>query len=138
MTPLRPFDFAQGYAGQASSKKAYVLGLSGDLGSGKTTFVQGFAKGLGIKQRIVSPTFILMRTYEIPKGKYKHFYHIDLYRLEGDLESELVNLGLPEVLSDSTNIVLVEWVEKAKDFFKSHQLIKFETISEEERKIFVQ
>ena len=60
-------------------KKAFVLGLEGDLGGGKTTFLQGFAKGLGIKEKILSPTFVLMKRFSINKNKpgFKDFYHLD-------------------------------------------------------------
>src|SRR4030042_7068115 len=54
---------------QGARKQALVLGLKGDLGGGKTTFIQGFAKGLGIKQKVLSPTFIIMRKFQIPKSK---------------------------------------------------------------------
>lgn len=57
-----------------------ILCLYGDLGSGKTTFTQGFARGLGITSRLLSPTFIIVRRYTIP-GSEKFLYHIDLYRL---------------------------------------------------------
>jgi tRNA threonylcarbamoyladenosine biosynthesis protein TsaE len=117
-----------------SSKGATVIGLSGNLGSGKTTFTQGFTRGIGIKQRIVSPTFILMRTYEIPKGEHKHFYHIDLYRLEGSVASQLADLGIGEILGDPENIVLVEWAERAEAILTPNKSIDFEVLSENKRK----
>ena len=65
---------------------ATVLALQGDLGAGKTTFTQGFARGLGIKRRTASPTFIIMRRFAIPamrgKKQFKNFYHIDAYRFK--------------------------------------------------------
>ncbi len=79
-----------------------VIALSGDLGAGKTTFVQGFAKGLGIKDSIISPTFVLIR-------QYKNLYHVDLYRI-----NTFDHLGLEEILSNPNNIVLIEWAEKLK------------------------
>jgi tRNA threonylcarbamoyladenosine biosynthesis protein TsaE len=92
---------------------AIVLALSGDLGSGKTTFTQGFARGLGIEKRILSPTFILMRSYELLEGRY--FYHIDLYRLEEKIKEELENLGAFDIFKDPKSIVIIEWAEKAKE-----------------------
>jgi len=62
-----------------SRKKAMVFGLQGDLGSGKTTFVQGFARGLGIKEKILSPTFVILKSYG-------SFFHIDCYRIESSRE----------------------------------------------------
>ncbi|RLC30881.1 tRNA (adenosine(37)-N6)-threonylcarbamoyltransferase complex ATPase subunit type 1 TsaE, partial [Candidatus Woesebacteria bacterium] len=75
----------------ADLKGGETLALTGELGSGKTTFIQGLAEGLGVKGRIISPTFILMRKYEASKSD---FYHIDFYRLEDDLENEIKNLGI--------------------------------------------
>lgn len=85
-----------------------IIALIGELGSGKTTFVQGFAKGLGIKEKIISPTFVLIRQHKIPKTK-KVLYHIDLYRLEKNYSQEL---GLEEIINDPKNIVVIEWAEK--------------------------
>lgn len=93
---------------------ASVFALSGDLGSGKTTFVQGLAVGLGITARVTSPTFILLRQYSIPNGSFKMLHHIDLYRFEYGVDTELENIGFSELIADPTNIVLVEWAEKAE------------------------
>lgn len=95
---------------EAFAKKLHggdVVALYGELGSGKTTFVQGLAKGLGVHRRIISPTFIIVRKYE---SGIRNFYHIDLYRIES--ERELVGLGIEEVLSDREGIVAIEWAEK--------------------------
>lgn len=89
-----------------------VFALVGDLGAGKTTFVQGFAKALGVKNRIVSPTFLIFRNYKLKSGKYKKFYHVDLYRIES--EKELNVLGFKKILNDPKNILLIEWAEKIK------------------------
>ncbi len=91
------------------------------MGAGKTTFVRGFAKGLGIKEKIISPTFVLIKQHQIPNSK-KLLYHIDLYRLEN---SNLIkNLGLEEILNNS-NLIIIEWAEKIekllpKDTVKIH------------------
>jgi tRNA threonylcarbamoyladenosine biosynthesis protein TsaE len=79
----------------------------GDLGSGKTTFIQGLAKGLGVKRRIISPTFIIVRHYEISGG---NFYHVDLYRTE--TKHDLLGVGLDQIIKDENNIVALEWAEK--------------------------
>ncbi len=108
----------------AKNFKSGVIALSGPLGAGKTTFVQGFAKGLGIKDKIISPTFVLIRQHE-------DFYHIDLYRL-----SNFDGLGLEEILSNKDNIVLIEWAEKIKDLLPKNTIwITFEMLSENKRKI---
>lgn len=82
--------------------------LYGDLGAGKTNFVKGLAQGLGITKRIISPTFVVVRTYSMPDEK--QFYHIDLYRLENN--TDLQNAGIFEVLESGNAIVAIEWAEK--------------------------
>lgn len=86
-----------------------IILLSGELGAGKTTFVQGFAEAIGIKDKVISPTFVLMRQHPIPNGQ-RTLHHIDLYRL--DQVSDLNSLGLSEILSDDRNIVFIEWPER--------------------------
>ena len=106
------FNFAKGL------KKGQVICLYGDLGSGKTTFTQGLAEGLGIKEKIISPTFIIIRTYPS-----KNFYHVDLYRVEND---GMQGLGLEEILGDTSNISVIEWAEKLKDLLPEKRIdIKF-------------
>lgn len=113
-----------------------VFALSGDLGSGKTTFVQGFAEGLGISSRIISPTFILMRKYKVGD---KDFYHIDLYRLEGDIENEVARLGINDIWKRPENVVIIEWAEKVKEMIpESARWIKFENLGGDKRKIIIQ
>ena len=90
-----------------------VIALTGELGAGKTIFVQGFAEGLGIKDKIISPTFVLIRQHKIPKSS-RMLYHIDLYRLE-----DFAELGLQEITEDPNNIVLIEWAEKLKELPKN-------------------
>ena len=110
-----------------------VFALSGDLGSGKTTFVQGFARGLGVTARIVSPTFILMRKYATPE---KNFYHVDLYRFEEKVEEEVINLGLTDIWGREENITVIEWAEKIKNMIPAMaKWIKFENLGGEKRKI---
>ncbi len=122
----------------ASLKGGEVLALTGDLGSGKTTFIQGLAAGLGIKQRIISPTFIIMRNY-LPRRKAgNNFYHVDLYRLEGNLGHELDNLGITDIWNKDNTIVAIEWAEKIRDLLPSSTIwINFEQIDDETRKITI-
>jgi tRNA threonylcarbamoyladenosine biosynthesis protein TsaE len=79
-----------------------VVLLAGDLGSGKTTFAQGLARGLGVDEQVTSPTFVLMRSYT---GRVELF-HVDAYRF--DQLQEIIDLGLPEVLDDG-GVAMIEW-----------------------------
>ena len=115
-----------------------VVCLYGDLGAGKTTFIQGLARGLGIKNRIISPTFIIVRKYNIrikDKGlMIKNFYHIDLYRI--DTASDIEGLGLGEILSSKDSIVAIEWAEKlGSKLPKQRTDIYFENIDDDKRQI---
>lgn len=112
--------------------------LYGELGSGKTTFVQGLAKGLGIKQRIISPTFIIVRSYKIrinDKGlMINDFYHIDLYRTNND--KDLEGLGIEEIINDKNNIIVIEWAEKMENLLPKKRIdIKFYYEKESTRKV---
>ena len=125
-----------------SSKKqrdrALVLALEGDLGGGKTTFLQGFAKGLEIKQKILSPTFVLMRKFQIPnyKQRFKNFYHFDCYRVQKP--KEILDLDFRQIISDKKNIVAVEWADKIKKILPRNIIeIKFEFKSKNTRRISI-
>lgn len=102
--------------------------LSGDLGSGKTTFAQGFARGLGITTRLLSPTFIIVRRYQIPNTTY-WFYHLDLYRVE--LEKELETLGIREILQNPQALVAVEWAEKLGDLLPQKRIDMYFSLQDE-------
>lgn len=127
------------------SDSAMVVCLYGDLGFGKTTFVQGMAKGLGIEKKILSPTFIILRSYEI-KAKsqtpnitaqnLKTFYHVDLYRLNS--EEEILDLGLLDILQNPENIVAIEWPEKMGSLLpEKHIKIRIEYLENDRRKIII-
>ena len=108
------------------------MALTGDLGSGKTTFVQGLAEGLGFAGRIISPTFILMR-------KYPRFYHVDLYIFEKNVAQEVENIGLTDIWGKDKNIVVIEWAEKIKDLIPPKaNWIKFEDMGEDKRRITIE
>lgn len=115
-------------------KKAIVLGLGGDLGGGKTTFLQGFAKGLGIKEKILSPTFVIMKKFQILNSKFKNFYHFDCYRISKT--KEILNLGFKEIIFNPQNIVAVEWANRIRKIMPKNTIwISFELINEKKRKI---
>ncbi len=121
------------------TKKAFVLALEGDLGGGKTTFLQGFARGLGIKDKILSPTFVLMKKFRIKTGEksaFKEFYHLDCYRIENP--KEILNLGFKKIISNPHSIVAVEWADRIKKILPEDVLIlKFEFINENTRRIWL-
>ena len=127
------------------TKGSRVIALYGELGSGKTTFVQGLAVGLDIKRRIISPTFIIIRSYKIKnqKSKIKNkaqnlklLYHIDLYRIRD--EQDIKGLGIDEIMGNSDNIIVVEWAEKMKDFLPKKRIeLHFKYIDENKREITV-
>lgn len=104
---------------------ALVLALSGDLGAGKTTFIQSFIKSCGVKKRITSPTFLIFKRFKIKNLRFKNIYHADVYRI-GKIK-ELLDLGFNRILLDNCNIVLIEWAEKIKRLLpKNVILIKFQ------------
>lgn len=116
------------------SRKGRVICLYGELGSGKTTFTQGVAKGLGVGDFVLSPTFIIVRQYNLPVENKRVFFHIDLYRIEN--EGELTNIGLHEIFSNSDNIIVVEWAEKLGKFLPQKRIdIKFTILDFNRRKI---
>ncbi len=117
-------------------KDGAIIALSGPLGAGKTTFAIGFAKGLGIKSPLISPTFILIKEYQLPFRSYAKLYHIDLYRLEG--RQQLLDLGLKDLFDNSENIILIEWAEKLTKFWSKPVIkINLEYLSESKRKITI-
>jgi tRNA threonylcarbamoyladenosine biosynthesis protein TsaE len=108
--------------------------LYGELGAGKTTFVQGFAKGLGIKDRILSPTFVLQRIHDVEKGKIKRLNHLDLYRIETPIE--IKNLGVEELFDEPESITLIEWADRLLNFKpKNGYKINFKNLEDTEREI---
>ena len=115
-------------------KNGGLLLLYGNLGSGKTTFAQGFAQELGITRHISSPTFLLLRSYEIPQNTEGKFYHFDLYRLENG--QGIDDLGFKEILQNSRNIVVVEWADKltTSELLKSTKLY-FDYVGDDQRTI---
>ncbi len=89
---------------------AQVIGLSGELGAGKTALAKEFAKVFRIEEEITSPTFVVMKSYTIPSHDFlKTFVHIDAYRIEKDDEMEV--LKFQKLLEDETNLIVIEWPE---------------------------
>jgi len=114
--------------------RATVIGLKGDLGSGKTTFTQLVAEALGVKDQITSPTFVLMKSYKLKHSVFNKLIHIDAYRLNSG--QDLLRLGWSEIIADPKNLILVEWPEIIEDIWQPEfKIINFEFIDEGTRKI---
>lgn len=136
-------DFVKSIVSKKEMDCATVVGLSGDLGAGKTSFTQGVAKAFFIDETVVSPTFVIMKKYNLtPQGlslgkefdAFTHLIHIDAYRLEKS--SELVHLGWQEIISDPKNLVLIEWSERVIDIIPAYYIkINFEHVSQNERTV---
>lgn len=130
---------AKGINRRKIGDRAFIIGLEGDLGGGKTSFLQGFAKGLGIKEKILSPTFVIMKKFIIPAQKtrfFKFFYHFDCYRM--GTEKDVLELGFKEIISDPENIIAIEWAEKIKKTLPPKTLwINFKFINDKKRKITI-
>lgn len=109
-----------------------VFCLEGDLGGGKTTFTKGLASGLGIKEEVLSPTFILAKEYYTPSGL--EFYHLDIYRIQNPQEIEELNFF--EIIKKPNAIIVIEWADKIKDLLpKENCLIQFTYQGKEKRQI---
>lgn len=105
------------FAGQvigslAPRDRATVIALSGDLGAGKTTFVQGAALTLGVRESVQSPTFVIEKIYALDGQKFSRLIHIDAYRLKS--AHELRILGFEELLRDGRDIIMLEWPEQVR------------------------
>jgi len=110
---------------RGKTKNALVFGLVGNLGAGKTTFIQAFARGMGIKKRLTSPTFVLMK-------KYGNLYHLDCYRIKNS--RDILAIGFKEIICNPQNFVFIEWAEKIKRILPQGTIwIGFKIIGKKER-----
>lgn len=130
-SPEDTFEYARLFA--KTLQKGDVLLLQGDLGSGKTTFIQGLAQGLDVSANVMthSPTFTLINEYP---GKI-NLVHVDLYRIEH--LQQLRELGLEEYL-DGQRILAVEWPEKAPTFWPANSIeVKLKSLGSHSRQIMI-
>jgi tRNA threonylcarbamoyladenosine biosynthesis protein TsaE len=125
-----------------------IICLTGELGSGKTTFAQGILRGLGVRGPYTSPTFLVVKHYkkiisnfkfqisnQIQSLRYKiqNIYHIDCYRVKAQ---DILELGWKEIIANKNNVVIVEWAEKIRRIIPKNSVwIKFEYKGKSERKI---
>ena len=109
-------------------KGAAVVALEGNLGSGKTTFVRGFARARAVRESVLSPTFVLMKIYPLQKNtkhktqstKFRYLIHIDCYRLNSP--KYIIHLGFKDLVKDQDAIILIEWADRIKKVIPKNAL----------------
>lgn len=112
---IETFEFAKKFA--ADLRGGEVIGLSGDLGAGKTIFTKGIGAGLSVVQNITSPTFVIMKVYPTSNNeKIKHLCHIDAYRIT---QNDLDSIGATEYLNREYTVTVIEWIENIQDVVKN-------------------
>ncbi len=123
-------------------QRAYVVGLQGDLGAGKTAFTKGVARAFGVNDTVTSPTFVLEKIYALPEtvfgteNPFKKLIHIDAYRLHSGAEIE--HLGWKEISEDSGNLILIEWPEQVGSAISLTETIHFTFVDDVTRKIEIE
>jgi len=123
--------------------RALIVSLEGNLGSGKTTFVQGFARGLGIRQKVSSPTFVVLKRYAIPMRRKRgrtpfspSLYHIDCYRLRN--AREFAGLDFTSIMREPGAVALIEWGDRMRRALPKHALhIRFRHAKKNSRRIYI-
>lgn len=124
-----------------SLKGGEVLALQGNLGAGKTCFLQGLAKGMGVKDKVNSPTFNILKVYKIlvnikKKISPQIFCHVDAYRLRD--ERDLISLGIEEFFHDIKMVTAIEWAEKVKKILPKKTIyLYFKQVDAETREIII-
>lgn len=103
-------------------KGGEIVALTGDLGAGKTVWVRGMAKALGIRETINSPTFVLMKCFSLKQRGIRNFCHVDAYRLKDS--SELSAIGLEDYLDEPDTVTVIEWAERAEKILKNRKKIE--------------
>jgi tRNA threonylcarbamoyladenosine biosynthesis protein TsaE len=115
------------------TNEAVILGLYGNLGSGKTTFTQSLGRELGISQDMTSPTFVIQKIYETKHKHFKRLIHIDAYRLNEGRELQVLNFE--ELVNNKNNLIVIEWPENVKEILPdNHIKIYCEFVDEKTRK----
>lgn len=117
----------------ADLKGGQTIALSGNLGAGKTAFVKALAKELGIKETISSPTFVLMKVYDVNYKKINKFVHVDCYRLRG--QEDLFDIGLGDYLNYDNIVVAIEWADKIINLPKNTIFVDLKIIDQDKRSI---
>jgi tRNA threonylcarbamoyladenosine biosynthesis protein TsaE len=112
---------AAGQALGAAVQPGQVIALRGNLGAGKTTFVQGLARGLGVSARVASPTFVLVNEYTGASGV--RLAHVDTYRLGVAAMDEAEGMGIEELLEDAGTVVAIEWADRVLELLPEDILL---------------
>lgn len=133
-TPEETKKFAKEFVSKLEAPA--IIALEGSLGAGKTTFVQGLAERLGIEKRVLSPTFVFLRSYKLTNQRFEFFHHFDLYRCE--TLNDVKSTGLPEILAEKNCLIVIEWPEIAKEILPTDTVwVKFKKISDNSREIVI-
>lgn len=116
-------------------KNGDILAVSGNLGVGKTSLAQALAKSFGVKEKVSSPTFNIIKVYQINNNRINKFIHIDAYRLKSS--EELLSIGIDDYFKENDSIIFIEWPEKIKDILPERtKTIKMEYLNNNQRIIF--
>lgn len=114
-----------------SLKGQNLVLLKGELGAGKTTFAQGVLQALDAEGPFTSPTFVIMKRYELENKDFEAAYHFDCYRVAS---ADVLELGWDEIISNPQNLVMLEWPERIYDIIpQKHLLVEFEIIDKTRR-----
>lgn len=113
-------------------KGGEVIALVGELGVGKTLFTQGLASGIGIKENVNSPTFVIMKIYKTKYKKIRKLVHIDAYRI--NFAKEISNIGAEEYFNKKDTITVIEWANKIKSLLPKKTLF-YEFFAEKNKRI---
>lgn len=135
---IKTYQFGQKLGRECQGGETFIL--IGDLGAGKTKLLQGLAQGLGVKAKVNSPTFNIMKVYAVKSTddnrKLKVFCHIDAYRLRS--AQDLVSLGVEEFFNSLDTVTAIEWGEKVKEIWpKKAKVIKIKISAENNRVISI-
>jgi tRNA threonylcarbamoyladenosine biosynthesis protein TsaE len=123
--------FAKAFA--KTLKGGEVVGLIGDLGAGKTTFVQALGKALGVRERMTSPTFVYFHEHRLKKGPIRTFVHADAYRTDS---AGLRGIGIEEYFSDPRAVTVIEWADRVKSLLpKGARLIRLRHLGGDRRSV---
>jgi tRNA threonylcarbamoyladenosine biosynthesis protein TsaE len=134
-TIRKPEDMQEPAKWLIDNKTTKVVGLYGNLGSGKTTFTQALARELGVKENVTSPTFVIQKRYKLSGGEIKTLVHIDAYRLNS--AEELKVIGWDELLKEENTLIVIEWPERVEGIMPEHTALNFSLVDDKTRKIIL-